>query len=243
MHVIIIGAGEVGSSIAASLAESHDVVVVDIDGERVESLQYSLDILALEGDGTSTSVLNEAGIDKADLVIASTDNDETNLVTCSTTKTLSDAFTIARVKKTGYLDTWKGSEQAFGVDFMVCTNLMTAQDIVRIIGTPSALDVEAFSAGNVQMGEFEVTAESPIVNQTVREADRYDSLTFAAILRNGDVEIPGGKTLIEENDKVVVIGSPESVHRFATEVTPEVDDTDEVVIVGGSDIGYQTARL
>ncbi|SIR27632.1 trk system potassium uptake protein TrkA [Haladaptatus litoreus] len=246
MRVIIVGAGEVGSSIAQSLADSHEVVVVDRDGERVDSLTYSIDVLAIEGDGTSLATLQEAGIEEADMVIASTDDDETNLVICGTAKTIDDPFTIARVKKVDYLDTWEHAEQAaFGVDFMVCTNLLTAMDIVRVIGLPAARDVDPFAGGEVQMAEFEVRADSPVANQTVRQADRFESLTFAAILRNGDVDIPGGETVIQADDKVVVIGSPESVQQFALEVAPdETPDADkELVVIGGSEIGFHTARL
>lgn len=245
MRVIIIGAGEVGSSIAASLADAHEVVVVDIDGERVDALTYSLDVLAIEGDGTSLSTLREAGIEQADMIIASTDDDETNLVACGTAKTVDDPFTIARVKSIDYLDTWQQAENAFGVDFMVCTNLLTAEDIVRVIGLPAARDVDPFSGGAVQMAEFEVGADSPVVDQTVREADRFDSLTFAAILRDGDVEIPRGDTVIRSGDKAVVIGSPESVQEFASEIAPgeTPSGSEDLVIIGGSEIGYHTARL
>ena len=245
MRVVIIGAGEVGSSIAASLADSHEVVVVDTDPERVDALTYSHDVLAIEGDGTSLATLREAGIDSADMVIASTDNDETNLVACGTAKTVDDPFTIARVKKVDYLETWRQTERAFGVDFMVCTNLLTAQDVVRVVGLPAARDVSPFAGGVVQMAEFEVAAESPVADQTVREADRFESLTFAAILRNGDVEIARGETRIRAGDKVVVIGSPGSVQQFANEVAPTAtpSESEELVVIGGSEIGYHTAQL
>ncbi|WP_276298861.1 Trk system potassium transporter TrkA [Halorussus lipolyticus] len=247
MRVIIIGAGEVGSSIASSLADSHEVVVVDVDGERVDALTYSEDVLAIQGDGTSIATLREAGIDDADMIIASTDEDETNLVACGTAKTVDDPFTIARVKNVDYLETWQHAEdqRAFGVDFMVCSNLLTAQDIVRVIGLPAARDVDPFAGGAVQMAEFEVGDESPVADQTVSEADRFDSLTFAALLRNGDVEIPRGNTRIRAGDRVVVIGSPGSVQEFARELAPNQtpSNNEDLVIIGGSEIGYHTARL
>jgi len=246
MRIVIVGAGEVGSSIAASLSDTHEVVVVDRDGERVESLTYTLDVLPIQGDGTSLDTLRDAGIERADMVIASTDDDETNLVVCGTAKTVDDPFTIARVKKVDYLQTWENAKAgAFGVDFLVCTNLLTATDIVRVIGLPAARDVDPFAGGKVQMAEFEVRSDSPLANQTIRQADRFDSLTFAAIIRGGDVDIPRGETVIQTDDKVVVIGSPESVQRFSMEVAPEeVPSTDkDVVIIGGSEIGFHTARL
>jgi trk system potassium uptake protein TrkA len=191
------------------------------------------------------STLMEAEIERADMVVASTDDDETNIVVCSTAKAISEAFTIARVKNTEYLRTWQQSRTAFGIDFMVCTNLLTAESIVRLIGLPAARDVDPFAGGKVQMAEFEVPDGSPISNQTVKEADRFSSLTFAAILRNGDVDIPRGDTVIQSGDRVVVIGSPSSVGEFAHAVSPDesLGVAEDVVVVGGSDIGYHVADL
>ncbi|WP_277553170.1 Trk system potassium transporter TrkA [Halobaculum limi] len=245
MRVVIIGAGQVGESIAADLDGSHEVVIVEQDAERCEELTYSLDVLTINGDGTAVSTLEDAGVADADLVVASTDDDETNIVACSTVKAVSDTFTVARIKNTEYLRTWERSQSAFGIDFMVCTNLLTAESIVRVIGLPAARDVDPFADGKVQMAEFEVSEASPIAGLTVSEADRFDSLTFAALLRDDEVVIPRGETVIEAGDKAVVIGSPGSVRGFAADVAPEehVGTNEEVVIVGGSEIGYHTARL
>ncbi|WP_435145208.1 Trk system potassium transporter TrkA [Halobaculum sp. P14] len=245
MRVIIIGAGQVGESIAADLADAHDVVVVEQDPEVCDELTYRLDVLTVNGDGTSVSTLEEAGVENADMVVASTDDDETNIVACSTVKATSDAFTIARIKNTEYLHTWERSGTAFGIDFMVCTNLLAAESIVRVIGLPAARDVDPFAEGTVQMAEFEVVADSPIADQTVREADRFESLTFAALLSDDEVVIPRGETRIEVGDRVVVIGSPESVRAFAADVAPaeSIGKDEDVVIVGGSEVGYHIARL
>ncbi|UWG48633.1 TrkA, K+ transport system, NAD-binding component [Halanaeroarchaeum sp. HSR-CO] len=245
MRLLVIGAGDVGSSIAASLSGSHEVVVVDTDRERVDALTYEYDVLPIHGDGTSLDVLEEADAAKADIVIASTDSDETNLAISGTIKTISDAFTIARVQKLAYLETWQRSHTAFGVDFMVCTDLLTAQSIVRLIGLPTAKDVDPFAGGRVQMAEFEVPTGGPLTSRTIQQADQYDGLTFAAIVRDDEAIIPSGEDVIEAGDRVVVIGNPETVRQFATAVTAEetVEASRDVVIVGGSSIGYQVARL
>lgn len=245
MRVIIVGAGEVGSNIAASLAESHKVIVIDVDPEKVEDLNYSHDVLAIHGDGASLSTLREAEIEKADMLIASTDDDELNLVTCGTAKTLSDPFTIARVREEGYLETWNLSKGAFGVDFLVSTNVLIADDIIRIVGLPAALDVEPFAGGKVQMAEFEVPGNSDLAGKAVAESDRFEAVTVAALVRNGDITIPHGETVIEAEDRIIVIGRPDSVQQFAETIVP-VDastQTDDLVIVGGSNIGHQTAKL
>ncbi|AXR81017.1 Trk system potassium transporter TrkA [Natrarchaeobaculum sulfurireducens] len=245
MRVIVVGAGEVGTNIAERLQDAHDVVMIDRDRERVESITYDQDVLALEGNGTSLETLEEAGLERADMVIASTDIDETNVVICGAAKAMDDAFTIARIKRTNLLRTWERSEEAFGVDFMVCTDLHAAEAIVDIAGLPGARDVDSFANGLVRMAEFDVKPTSPIAGETVAEADRYESLTFAAILRDDDVVIPEGETVIQPHDAVVVIGSEESVREFAGSLTPAptLEQANEVVVVGGSEVGYQTARL
>lgn len=243
MRVIIVGAGQVGRSIAANLQDTHDVVVIDQDDSLVEDLTYSLDVLTVHGDGTEQQVLREAGVEQAELVIACTDSDEVNVVVCGTAKTDSDAFTIARVRRRTLLTTWQGSQGAFGVDFMVCTDLLTAQAIFRIAGLPATQDVEMFAGGLVRMAEFEIDSTSPIAGQTVQQADRYDSLTFAALFRDDEMEIATGDVEIRAGDRVVVIGSPESITGFATDITSAADiELDEIVIIGASEIGYQTAR-
>ena len=243
MYVVIVGAGEVGSAIAESLAGTHDVAVIDIDSERVENLVYEADVLGVTGDGGELEALRDAGIEQADMVIASTNVDETNIVTCGTAKTAADVFTISRVKNAKFLRTWQHSAGAFGVDYMVATNLMTAETISKVIGLPAANDVETFADGVVQMAEFELADSSPVAGQTVAEADRWDALTFAAVFRDGDVIIPRGETALAVGDKVIVIGSRESVHTFAREVAPDVNTARDVLVVGGSDIGYHTARM
>ena len=244
VHVIVVGAGDVGQSIASNLEDAHDVVVVDRDPELVEELTYELDVLVVEGDGTTLETLREAGLDRAELVIASTDDDEINAVICGTVKTESDAFTIARVRRRTLLETWQGSQGAFGIDFMVCTDLLTAQTIFRISGLPGATDVNMFAGGLVRMAEFEIAPGSSVAGRTVSEADCYDSMTFAAVFRDDELFVARGDTVINPRDRVVVIGSPDSVRTFADEVSADDHDgTEEVVIVGGSEIGYQTARL
>ncbi len=245
MRTVIVGAGEVGTSIAKNLSSDHDVVVIDIDEDRAEQLKYDLDVMTLTGDGTTLTTLRSAEIESADLFIASTDNDRTNLVACETAKTMADPFTIARTKRVEYLRTWELTEKAFSVDFMVCSDLLTAENIVRVVGLPSAIDVDPFSGGLVQMAEFEINETSPVAGQTIAEADRFDALTFAGLFRNDKLVLAKGTTRIEAGDRAVVIGSPESVQAFASDIAPEAtpDEADEVVIIGGSEIGYQTARL
>jgi trk system potassium uptake protein TrkA len=243
VRIVIIGAGEVGSTTAESLADEHEVVVIDRDSDRVESLTYELDVLPIEGDAAEMETLEDAEVGEADLLIASTDDDETNIIACGIAKVCGDVFTIARTKSPKYLRPWERGKRAFGVDFMVCTDLLAAKAIVGVTGLPTAQDVDTFADGLVQMTEFEIPVDSPVADQTVAEADRFDSLTFAGILRDGEVIIPRGETVLRTGDDVIAIGSPESMRGFSTAIAPEQGGPKSVVIVGGGQIGYQTARL
>jgi len=243
MYVVIVGAGEVGSTIAGELAGDHDVAVVDLDGDLVESLTYEFDVLTLQGDGTRASVLREAGVERADVLVASTDDDETNLVTCGTASAVADPFTIARVRSTRYLETWRERRGAFGAEFMVSSNLLTAENIVRLVGLPSSESVATFADGAVRMAEFEVPADSPLAGATVAEADRFEELTFAAVVRDGEVTVPGGDTRIGGGDDLVVIGTPTAVRAFGGDLAPDADGDGDVVLLGGSDVAAEAGRL
>lgn len=244
MRILIVGAGEVGWNIASNLASSHEVVMVDRDPDRVEELTYSLDVLAKEGDGTSLATLEDAGLERTDLLIASTDVDESNVTICGAAKAVADPFTIARVKNADLLEAWERSRGAFNADFMVCSTLLTAEEVAQVVGVPQSLDIGRFAHGLVEMAEIEIVEDSPLVGTTVREADQIESLTFAAVLRGDDVVIPRGDTTFAAGDSVVVIGSPEGVHEFAFQATPAgmSSETDAVFVVGGSEIGLHVAR-
>ena len=243
MRMIIAGAGQVGTRVAAELDAAHDVVMVDVDADRLDGLSYDLDVLTVTGDSSAIPTLREAGIEDADILIASTDSDEINILTCATAKSLADVTTVARVKDVKYIDTWDQADDVFGVDLMVGTDLLTIAAAVGGTGLSAARNFDVFAGGTVQMADFEIDADSPIVGQTVSDADRFDSLTFAAILRDGTTVIPTGETRIQPGDGVVVMGRPESVHRFGTELASRETESKNVLVIGGSDIGYQTARL
>ena len=244
MRILIVGAGEVGSSIAANLAKNHDVVVIETDEAVVEDLNFSLDVLAVQGDGTDLEVLEEADVRRADMVIAATDSDETNIVISGTAKTIADIFTIARVKRRRLLTTWEQSQGAFGVDFMVCTDLISAEAIFRTSEVPNAHDVDTFANGLIRMVELNIEVGSPIAGQRVADVDIAETLTFAGIFRDDELIVVTGDTTIEAGDKLVVIGSQEAVQDFAAETAVESPNgIDDVVIIGGSEVGYQTARL
>ncbi len=244
MRITVVGAGEVGRAIVATIADLHEVVVVDCDERIVDELAYAYDVLAVHGDGRDIETLREAEIDRSDLVIACTDNDEVNTVICATVTMVSDAFTIARVRRRTLFETWTGRPGAFGVDFMICTDSLTSEAVFRIAGLPAAQEVDTFANGLVRMAAFEVNPESPFVDRTVHQIDLDRSVTVAAIFRDDELVLPAGETAIRATDRIVVIGSASGVTNVANRISlSSRSPTDEVVIAGASEIGFQIARL
>lgn len=152
MRVIVVGAGRVGRRVAEHLSRRHEVIVVDINGKVIEELQYSLDALTVEGDGTVPETLEEAGVGEADYLIATTDSDNVNIVVCSLAKSLSDLKTIARVKNMDYLRVWGHGREALGVDIMVCAVPLVARSIINVVDYPEIRFLRKVY-GNLYVGE------------------------------------------------------------------------------------------
>ncbi|WP_137289635.1 Trk system potassium transporter TrkA [Natronorubrum halophilum] len=242
--ILIIGAGDVGTNIASDLTETHDVTIVDRDSGRIDALTSDIDVSGIVGDGRSVPVLREADIDRADIVVASTDSDAANIMACNAAKRSGDPHTIARVKDIGLCRTWQSLDGGLGVDTMLCIDVLAAEAVTQTIVLPGARAVDTFAGGQVEAAEFEIRENAPVAGQTIAEADRYASTTFAAILRDDDILIPQGDTVIQSGDCVVVIGGLSDISRFADAVAPQpaLDADDDIVIVGGDELGYQIAQ-
>jgi trk system potassium uptake protein TrkA len=248
MDIVIVGAGQVGRHIAGSVDASHEVGIIDQDPERIDRVKYELDVLTIHGDGSDVEILEQAGVEDADLVIASTNNDQTNIVVCGMSKILTDVITVARVNNTNYLKSWRRGKQALGVDYMVGTNYLVARTITQIIGLPSATDVDSFVDGNVHMAEFSLPENSPAENKTIQEINddgEFDAINIMAIFsaEEGDeFKFPRGDTVVQPGDQLLVAGKMAGIYQFARFInSAELQTNGEIVIFGGGEVGYQTA--
>ena len=246
MKIVVIGVGQVGRSVAHALATDHEVVVVDKDSERLDSLRAETDVLTYEGNGAKVDVLRTAGVPEADLVIGSTSDDRSNILICSTARALHrEAFTIARVTETEYLATWSQLREAFNVDFMVGADHLTARSIVEVAGLPTARDVEYFGQGRVVMAEFTIPEESPVTERAVQSLDLREGVNLVAVFDDEQMEIVRGATRLRAGTRLLVIGRPSQVEKFGATLAPQSAQrqTRHVMILGGGEIGYQTARM
>ncbi|WP_435096353.1 Trk system potassium transporter TrkA [Halarchaeum sp. P4] len=236
MRILIVGGGEVGTSVASGLTDAHDVVVLERAAERAEAVRGTLDALVVEGDATDLDVLADAGVGDADVAIGATDDDETNLAVCATVSEVSDTFTLAQVTNPNYVRTWREHHGAFGANYLVNSRLRAAHAIARIVDLPMAHDLETFSNGVVHLVEFELDAESPVVGEPMAGLGT-DELVPVAVLREGDVHTDSEATTLAAGDRFVVAGTHEAVMDCSAHLTPEAyaSSVDDIVLLGGSE--------
>jgi trk system potassium uptake protein TrkA len=244
MEIVLLGAGQVGATIVEALHGDHGVAVVDLDAARLEALSYRYDIRTVRGNGATRRVLQEAGIERAGLMIACTSRDEINLVAGTLAKKLSQAQTIVRTSNPEYIEAWQ--ERQIDVDFMVSSELETAHAVSRTIGVPAAKQTDVFADGQVQIVEFDVPEEEPageVVGRQLKEATIPADSKVASIIRGDRVLVPRGDESILPGDRIIVIGSPDAARAWSRLMARGKQAVDDVVIYGAGATGVEIARL
>ena len=244
MKVVIIGAGQVGSTVVEALHDEHDLTVIDLESSRLNALSYRYDVSTVEGNGASRRVLQEAGVADADLLIACTSRDEPNLIAAMLAKKLAPQVrTVVRTTDVEYLEVWH--ERQLDVDLLVSSELETAHAISRIIGVPAARQTDVFADGQVQIVEFDVEAGAGdgVVGVPLREASIPADSKVASIIRGERLIVPRGEATIEPGDRVIIIGSPRAALAWSEIMARERKRVDDVVVYGAGRIGVAVARL
>jgi trk system potassium uptake protein TrkA len=243
VKIFVIGAGQVGTTIVQALHAEHDLTVVDTDANRLGQLAYHHDVSTIEGDGASRRVLAEAGISGADLLIACTSRDEVNIVAAMISKAVESRITtIVRTTNPEYLEVWHAGQ--LDVDFIVSSELETANAISRTLAVPTARHTDLFADGQVQLVEFDVDegADPSILRTPMRDATLPRDSKVASILRGDATILPGGDDEIRPGDRVVVIGSPEAAKEWGRLVVPRFARIEDVIVFGAGRAGTAVAR-
>jgi trk system potassium uptake protein TrkA len=243
MKIVIVGAGQVGSTVVEALHDEHELVVVDLDAPRLAALSYRYDVATVEGNGASRSVLQQCGIKGADLLIACTSRDESNLIAAMFAKKLSpDTKVVARTTDEEYLDVWR--ERQLDVDLIVSSEHETAHAISRTIGVPAARQTDVFAEGQVQIVEFDVEeAATEVIGKPLREAPLPRDSKVAAIIRGDGMVIPRGGEALQVGDRIIVIGSPQAAREWSAIMSIDRKRVDDVVVFGAGRIGVAVARM
>ena len=248
MRIVVVGAGEVGYYVADRLSnQQHDVVVVDVEPRRLEYVANHLDVAIVEGSGTSTGVLEQAGIQKAGLLLAVTNVDEVNLVSCMSARNVPGLVKVARVSNPDfYRDARNLKPDTFGVDVLINPERELALETMRLLQSAAATDVAVFAGGAVQLLGFMVPDEAPIAGQTLVELAESEGdrpILLVAVERDGSTIVPSGRTEIRAGDHLYVAAKSEEIPRALELLGYEKTRVKRVMITGGSTEAYYLARL
>jgi len=249
MKIIILGAGQVGTSAAASLSrEDNDITVVDLDAMKLRELQDRLDLRTVQGFGSYPSVLERAGAQDADLLVALTNNDETNMTACQVAYALyKTPKRIARVRAREYLDHPDlFGDQAVPIDVLISPEQIVTEHIQRLIEYPGALQVLDFADGRVRMVAVRTYADGPLVGHQLSELRRHMpsdvDTRVAAVYRRDKPIIPEGDTVIEAGDEVFFIAARNDIRTVMRELRRLGEPAKRIVIAGGGNIGQALAK-
>jgi trk system potassium uptake protein TrkA len=247
VKIIILGAGQVGITVAENLSsEANDITIVDLEPERLKTLQDHLDIRAVPGHASHPDVLRKAGAEDADLVLAVTNSDETNMIACQVAYTLFHTPTkIARVRSVEYLAHRElFCQEALPVDVLISPEQLVTDSIQRLIETPGALQVLDFADGRVRLVAVKAFYGGPLVGHALREMPQRMpgvDVRVAAVFRRGRAIVPEGDTVIEADDEVFFIAAAEHIYDVMGEMRKLDKPVRRVILAGGGNIGRRLA--
>jgi trk system potassium uptake protein len=243
MRTVIIGAGEVGFNTARMLShEGHDVVLVDLDEKLVERATEQLDALVVHGNGASPRLLAEAGIDRSDLLIAASSSDEVNIIACLAAKARGVPRTVARIHNPDYYDTRDPfAQEMLGIDFVIHTEQMAAEEIKDALLVPGAVNVDAFADDAIEVAEVVLNEGSPAVGRSLKDVGLPPESLVVGVVRGGEALVPRGDTVLQRRDHVLLISGQQRISEVVGAVATDTAPVRDVTIYGGGRIGLRLA--
>jgi trk system potassium uptake protein TrkA len=243
MYAVVVGAGEVGFHIATILSqEGHEVAVIDRGRAACEHASAEIDVLAVHGNGASRSVLEQASMGRADLMIAVTDSDEVNMIACMAAKRVGVALTVARVRSEEYIEDAGTLSTGFaGVDYVIQPESAVADEVIKLAAVPGALDVEMFAGGQVSMVEVQVDQASATAGTPLRALGLPEGVLVTAVLRGDDISVPRGDFVLQERDRVFLTGKVDATMAAAEQLTGQQGAPKRVTLLGCGEIGLRIA--
>lgn len=247
MKIIILGAGQVGSSVAANLvSEANDITVVDTNPKCLSTLNERYDLQTVVGVASHPSVLEQAGAKDADMILAVTTSDEINMIACQVAYTLFHTPTkIARVRNPEYLNkTALFAQEALPIDVLISPEQLVTEHLERLISYPRALQVLEFAEGKVQMVAVRASYSGPLVGHRAGDVGKYIpevDYRIVILFRQGKAVIPDGQTVIEPDDELFFIGSPKHMRALLQSLRSTKHEFKRIMLAGGGNIGMRLA--
>jgi trk system potassium uptake protein TrkA len=246
MKIIIVGCGKIGKSLAEKLvAEGHDVAVIDKSPEVIEEVTNAYDVIGLCGIGTDCEVLAEAGAARADIVIATTDSDELNMLSCYIARTLGAQYTIARIRDPEYNDKSLGF-MVTQLQLSVALNpeASAAHTIANILKFPSAVNIETFASRRFEIVEMILDNDSPLIGKNMIDLRKHSPGKFliCSVLRENEVIIPDGRFELRGGDRIALTAAPNEIGKLLRSFGLITRKAKNVMILGASRIAYYLSQ-
>jgi len=245
MKIVIVGNGKLGFSLAESLVdEGHDVVIVDNNERVVRMARNSLDVACIQGNGIDQDVQIQAGVPSADLLIAVTSTDEQNILCCLLAKKLGAKHTIARVREPDYAKSVMTLRDELNLSLAINPEKEAATDISRILRFPSAMKVDYFAKGRIEIAELKLPADSPIIGHPLWKLSSLfkAQILICAVQRDNEVIIPNGDFVPQEGDRISLTAAPTDISQLFRTLGLTSTKTRTAMIVGGGKIAYYLIR-
>lgn len=245
MNVIVVGCGKVGYALADTLCgENHNVTVIDSSEEKVERISHSMDVVGVKGNGASYRVLQEAGVEDCDVLIACTSQDEVNMLCCLIARKAGRCRTIARVRDPNYYSEIGFIKEELGLSLAINPELAAASACYQLLRTPYAMELDSFAKGQVEMITFDLPDNSPWLNKRLTDLIRDSRFSFLAVivLREHQAIIPNGNTVLKKGDRVSVMLPTHYATRILEHAGIRYRPVRNVMIAAGGNVGYYLAR-
>lgn len=246
MNIIIVGCGKVGRVLTEQLNEAgNNITVVDINGARATDVAERFDVMHVIGNGATRAVLEEAGIDKADLLIAVTGSDERNLLCCLIAKKAGGCQTIARVRSPQYNADVRYLKEELGLAMVINPEYAAAEEIARVLRFPSAIKIDTFVKGKIELLKFKLPEDSPLCGMCVREIapKLHCDVLVCTIERDEEAFIAYGDFRFEARDVISIIADPKSAYNFFKRINYKAKPVNDVLIAGGGDITHYLCQI
>ena len=247
MRIVIIGGGQTGAHLAEKFCEDeHDVVVIDSSAAALADLDAHLDLMTVAGDGANPAILEEADVERADMVVAVTDRDDTNILACIFARARGVPRTVARVSSSDYSTSRHVDFRKLGVDLLVNQYDEYARDLYNVLRLPGSIEVADLLDERVMVVGMSIHMDSPLLGSKLKQfagKEWLQKIRFTAVVRGDEVMTPHGDTTFLVGDDVYFAGEPDAVSDFMQWAWPEQKRFQRAVIAGGGELGLQLARM
>ena len=246
MNIIIVGCGKVGSTLTEQLSkEDNSICVIDQNSDVVHYLTSEYDVMGMVGNGSSYSVLAEAGIEDADLLIAVTESDELNLLCCVIARKAGKCQTIARVRNPVYSEERKFLQQELGLSMIINPEFTAAVEISHLLCFPNALGIDTFSRGRAEMLRFRIPQNSILHNLALKDFSStfHCDVLICAVDRDNQVYIPSGDFVLKSGDIISIISARQNAVEFFRKIRIKTTQVKNTMIIGGGKIAIYLTKI